>query len=70
MTDRLHRLYRLKDLPQFVGLRRTQIAELIKDGKFPKAIPLSDGGRAVAWLEGDLVAWQSSRIAARNKAPE
>lgn len=67
MTDRLHRLYRLKELPQFVGLRRTQIAELIRTKQFPKAVPLSDGGRAVAWLEGDLISWQSSRIAARNK---
>lgn len=63
---RLNRLYRLKDLPQFVGLRRTQIAELIRAGQFPKPIPLSDTGRAVAWLESDLIAWQHARIAERN----
>jgi prophage regulatory protein len=69
MTDhRLNRMYRLRELPQFVGLRRTQIGELIKAGTFPKPIPLSDGGRAVAWLETDLIAWQNSRIAARNAA--
>jgi len=62
----LNRLYRLKDLPQFVGLRRTQIAELIRAGQFPKPIPLSDTGRAVAWLESDLIAWQHARIAERN----
>jgi prophage regulatory protein len=61
----LNRLYRLRDLPPFVGLRRTQIAELIKAGEFPKPIPLSDSGRAVAWLESDLIAWQSGRIARR-----
>ena len=33
--NRLNRMYRLRDLPQFVGLRRTQIAELIKNGNFP-----------------------------------
>jgi prophage regulatory protein len=59
-------MFRLSDLPQFVGLRRTQIGELIKAGEFPKPISLSDGGRAVAWLEGDLIAWQHARIAARN----
>lgn len=64
--EQLQRVYRLRELPQFVGLRRTQIAELIKGGKFPKPIPLSDGGRAVAWLERDLIAWQTGRIAARN----
>ena len=65
-ANRLNRMYRLRDLPQFVGLRRTQIAELIKAGEFPRPVPLSDGGRAVAWLECDIVAWQNSRIAARN----
>ena len=69
MTDpnRLNRMYRLRDLPQFVGLRRTQICELIKAGEFPKPIPLSDSGRAIAWLEQDLIAWQNARIAMRNK---
>jgi prophage regulatory protein len=64
----LNRMYRLRELPQFVGLRRTQISELVKAGEFPRPIPLSHGGRAVAWLEADLVAWQTARIAARNTA--
>jgi prophage regulatory protein len=65
--DRPSRLYRISELPQFVGLRRTQIKQLIKDGQFPEPIPLSEGGRAVAWLEHELVAWQSARIAMRAK---
>ena len=64
--NRLNRMYRLRDLPQFVGLRRTQIGELIKAGEFPKPVPLSDNGRAVAWLEHDLITWQTARISARN----
>lgn len=68
--NQLNKLYRLRDLPQFVGLRRTQIAALIKAGQFPKPIPLSDGGRAVAWLEDDLIAWQKARIAARSAETE
>jgi prophage regulatory protein len=63
---RLNRMFRLRDLPEFVGLRRTQIGELIKAGEFPKPILLSETGRAVAWLEADLIAWQNARIAARN----
>lgn len=62
----LVRMYRLRDLPQFVGLRRTQINEQIKAGTFPRPIPLGEGGRAVGWLEPDLVARQTARIAARN----
>ncbi len=59
-------MFRLRYLPEFVGLRRTQIGELIKADEFPNPIPLSDSGRAVAWLEADLLAWQNERIAARN----
>ena len=70
MTDphRLNRMFRIRELPEFVGLRRTQIGELIKAGEFPEPVPLSDSGRAVAWLECDLVAWQAARIAARNSS--
>ena len=65
-SNRLNRMFRLRDLPEFVGLRRTQITELIKTGEFPKPVTLSDAGRAVAWLEADLIAWQNARIATRN----
>jgi prophage regulatory protein len=64
----LSRIYRLQELTKFVGLRRTQIAEMIKAGTFPKPIPLSESGRAVGWLETELVAWQQNRMAARNAA--
>ena len=63
----LNRLYRLKDVEQFAGLKRTQISELMKAGEFPKPISLSDSGRAVAWLEHELIAWQTARIAARGE---
>ena len=62
----LNKLYRWRDLPPYVGLRKTAIEELIKAGEFPKPVPLSNFGRAVAWLEVDLIAWQTARIAARN----
>ena len=67
---KLSRMYRLRDLPQFVGLGRSQISALIKAGNFPKPISLSDAGRAVAWLEEDLLAWQRSRINLRDSTNE
>ena len=67
MLSTLNRVYRLGELPQFVGLRRTQISQLVKAGQFPKPISLSPSGRAVAWLESDLIAWQASRVAARTQ---
>jgi predicted DNA-binding transcriptional regulator AlpA len=59
----LNKLIRQNDLAQYVGLRRTQIAELIAAGEFPKPIYLSDKGRAKAWLECEIIDWQNSRIA-------
>ena len=65
--QRLHRIIRLRDLPDYVGLQRTAITELIERGEFPKPVPLSDTGRAVGWLEHELIAWQQDRLAARER---
>ena len=48
--------------------KRTQISELIKRGEFPRPIKLSDGGRAKAWLEDELLLWQRQRLASRDAA--
>jgi prophage regulatory protein len=67
MTDsRPFRLVRERDLFTYAGLRRTQIAELIKRGEFPRPIRLSEGGRAKAWLEDELITWQRQRLAKRD----
>jgi prophage regulatory protein len=65
--ERLQRIIRLRDLPDYVGLKRTQIDELIKRGEFPKSVPLSDTGRARGWLESELLTWQAERLAARER---
>jgi prophage regulatory protein len=65
-TKQLEPLLRRPELKKFVGLKNTQLDLLIKAGDFPAPIKLSDGGRAVAWLESEVRAWQASRIAARN----
>ena len=36
----------------------------IKSGEFPRPYPLSDNGRAVAWLSDDVNKWIESRIKA------
>lgn len=64
----LHRIIRLRELPTWVGLQRTQIDELIQRGQFPKPIKLNDDGRAKGWLESEVVAWQQERIAKRDEA--
>jgi prophage regulatory protein len=62
----LLRIIRKRDLPAFTGLQRTAIEELIKRGEFPKPIPLSDTGRAVGWVEDEVIAWQHKRLARRD----
>jgi prophage regulatory protein len=62
----LLRIIRKRDLPAFTGLQRTSIEELIKRGEFPKPIPLSDSGRAVGWVEHEVIAWQHKRLAKRD----
>ena len=67
MDHSLNRLVRLAELPLYVGLKRTQIGELIKAGEFPRPISLSDTGRAVAWLESEIRDWQNRRLAKREQ---
>jgi len=62
------RIYRSRDLPSVTGLQRTLIGEMVKRGEFPRPIPLSDSGRAVGWLESDVVEWQKARAAKRATA--
>jgi prophage regulatory protein len=59
---RLERIIRKRQLHEFVGIRRTQVEQLISEGTFPKPIKLST--RAVGWTESSLIAWQQERIAA------
>jgi prophage regulatory protein len=63
----LQRVIRKKQLPEFVGLRRTAIDDLIRAGKFPRPIPL--GARTVGWLESEILEWQAVRIAKRDSDP-
>ncbi len=52
----LRRIIRKRDLPRYVGIRRTAIDEQIKSGTFPKPVKL--GVRAIGWREVDLIEWQ------------
>ena len=62
---RLRKIVRQRDLPAVTGLQKTQIAEEIRLGNFPKPLRLTEAGRAKGWLEDELVAWQAKQIAKR-----
>lgn len=62
------RIIRRTDLFDFVGLRRTVIDAMVAAGTFPAPIQLNDSGRAVGWIEREVLEWQRSRIADRDRA--
>jgi prophage regulatory protein len=62
----LHKLIRLDQLPEYTGLRRTQLEELIAQDKFPKPVKVSE--RRKGWLETELIKWQQDRIVEREIA--
>lgn len=63
---KIQRMIRPSDMRQWTGLSRTVVDDLVRAGKFPKPIKLTDGGRAVAWLEEDVAGWQQKVKAERD----
>jgi prophage regulatory protein len=55
------RFVRLPVVMEITGLSRSAIYQRIKDGRFPTAVSL--GGRAVGWLEEEVLRWVHDRIA-------
>ena len=55
-----NRLIRRKEVQAKTGLGASSIYAMMKQGKFPKAITLSE--RRVAWLESDVDQWITDRI--------
>ena len=55
-----HRILRLPDVMDRVGLRKSAIYSRIASGEFPAPIPL--GARAVGWLETEVDEWLNARI--------
>jgi prophage regulatory protein len=60
----LQTILRLPRVIEVCGYSKPRIYALIKDGKFPRPVPLAGGG-AVGWLESELVEWQRARVADR-----
>lgn len=54
------RLIRLSEVTHRCGLRRTQIFNLQRSGRFPRRVKI--GKRAVAWVSSEIDAWIAERI--------
>lgn len=61
-------LIRLQEVIRRTGVSRAAIYDLAQRGEFPQQIKLSKGGRAVAWVSGEIDTWIEQRIAASRKA--
>ena len=60
-------ILRRRQVEQRTGLSRSTLYQYMKDGYFPKPVPL--GPRAVGWLESEVSDWITMRIKiARNES--
>ena len=66
MKPLLRRILREPEVLQASGYRKTQLDLLIQQGKFPRPIRLSEGGRARGWFEDEVIAFQEARRAERD----
>ena len=59
------RVMRLPEVIEKTGLGRTSVYKLIREGDFPKPVPL--GNRCVGWVSGEIDAWIMERIDCRDR---
>jgi prophage regulatory protein len=59
-------ILRRAEVERATGLPRSTIYEMMATGRFPKPVRL--GARSVGWIESEVLAWQRSRITARDDA--
>ena len=62
-----HTMLRLPTVKARTGLSRSTIYLRISRGTFPASVSL--GGRAVGWIEAEVQAWLTARIAQRRLTP-
>lgn len=58
------RVLREFELPALDGLRKTQRAELIRQGRYPAPVRIS--ARRKVWLAHEIASWQQERISSRD----
>ena len=66
MKPLLRRVLRKPAVLEATGYRATQLDLLVSQGRFPKPIKLSAGGRATGWFEDEIIQFQQERLAERD----
>jgi prophage regulatory protein len=67
MTAASKRLIRRPEVESRTSLKRSTMYAYIKEGSFPRPIPL--GPRAVAWLASEVDEWIEARVRAARADP-
>ena len=67
MKRQLQRILREPEVLAATGYKKTQLDELINQGKLPAPIRLSEGGRARGWFEDEIISHQEARRAERDR---
>lgn len=62
MTEKL-RLLRKPQVLELTGLSGSELKRAITRKEFPQGVLLTNGGRAVAWPEEEVLAWREKRMA-------
>jgi prophage regulatory protein len=57
-------MLRLAQVIERTGLKKTKIYELQSEGQFPMRVKIT--ARAVGWIEHEVQAWLSGRVAKNN----
>lgn len=63
MPEKNIRLIRFREVLTMTGLSRSSLYRFIEENQFPPPVQL--GGRAVAWVEGEVQEWIAQRITNR-----
>ncbi|MBF4376377.1 AlpA family transcriptional regulator [Vibrio anguillarum] len=63
MPENYIRLIRFREVLTMTGLSRSSLYRFIEENQFPTQVQL--GGRAVAWVEGEVQEWIAQRITNR-----
>lgn len=66
VRDTSKNILRMPEVESKTGYKRPTIYRFIKEGLFPKQVPL--GARAVGWVESEIDDWVQSKIDAREAA--
>ena len=56
------RLIRLSEVEKMTGIRKSYIYKLMDKNEFPKNRKIVPEGKAVAWVEAEIIAWIKARV--------